>query len=164
MSIGELYDLGSSLLDLLDCSIREYALLLSIWEETLNGTVRKADLLGSINEVLLNLAISELEHLEAIWESRLRGLGVREEVHDLPVREGLLDVVVVEVDYRIAIRPYFPLQSIREDHFLLPVLVNPLDLPIVSNDFFRQFVGFSCFSVILTWEFKVVFVFFGLLT
>ena len=47
---------------------------------------------------------------------------------------GLLDIVVIEVDDSVAVGEDFPLNSIVEDDFLLPVLVHSLNLTIMPDD------------------------------
>lgn len=91
-------------------------------------------LLGSIGEVLLDLIIGKFENLEAVGEGSLCCLSLGKVVDNLLVSVGLLDVVVIEVDDGVAIGEHLPLHSIVEDHFLLPVLVDTLDLPVVADD------------------------------
>ena len=91
------------------------------------------DLFGLIREVFLDLIVAELENLELIWERGLCGLSLSEKVDNLAIRERLLDVLVIEVDDCVAIREGLTLDSIIKDDLFLAVLVDALDLPIVTN-------------------------------
>lgn len=84
--------------------------------------------------MLLDLIVGELEHLQAISVSRLSSLSLSKVVDNLAVWIGLLDVLVVEVNDRIAIRKGFSPDSITEDNFLLAIGEVPLDLTIVAYD------------------------------
>ena len=64
----------------------------------------------------------------------MRCLGLSKVVDDFLVRVGLLDIIIIEVDNRVAIGEYFPLHSIVEDYLLLPVLIDSLDLPVMPDD------------------------------
>ena len=92
------------------------------------------DFLRSVREVLLDLAVGELEHLQAISVCGLRGSRLGEVVDDLAVRIGLLDVAIVEVYDGVAVAERLPTHSIAEDDFLLAVGVRTLHLAIVTHD------------------------------
>jgi hypothetical protein len=51
---------------------------------------------------------------------------------------GLLDIIVIEVDDRVAVGEDFPLYSIVEYNFLFPILINSLDLTIMTYDLFNH--------------------------
>lgn len=97
------------------------------------------DLLGAVGEVLLYLVVSELEDLEPVWEGSLRGLGFGEVVDDALVGVGLFDVAVVKVDNGVAVGEDLALNTVVEDHLLLPVLIDALDLAIVTDDLLHHF-------------------------
>jgi len=54
-------------------------------------------------------------------------------VDNLLVRVCLLNVMIVEVNYGVTIWEDFSLNPIIEYHFLLPVLVDSLDLAVMAN-------------------------------
>ena len=112
----------SILFNLLNCAVRENALLLTIGKETLNCTVWEAYLLRAIREVLLNLVVLKLKDLEAVRESRLRCLGFVEKVDDFASRKGLFYVLILEKDNLVAIRPNLSLHSVRENYLFLSAL------------------------------------------
>ena len=114
------------------------------------------DFFGTVWEVLFDLIIGEFEHLQSVWKRCLSGLCLREVVSHLLVRESLLDVLIVEVDYRVAIREAFSFNSVVENHFLLAILVDPLDLAIMTNNLLHDFRIRCRFTVVLFWEFQTV--------
>lgn len=61
-------------------------------------------------------------------------LCLSEVVDYLLVRVSLLDIIVVEVNYSVTVREHLSLDSVVEDNLLLAVLVDTLDLAIVSDD------------------------------
>ena len=103
--------------------------------------------------MLLDLSVWELEHLQAVRESGLSGLGFSEVIHDFLVWIGLFDVVVVEVDYSVAIREHFSLDSVAEDDFLLPIIINSLDFTIMTNWLLDDFEVLSSLVVVFLGEF-----------
>ena len=102
--------------------------------------------------MLLNLIVAEFEDLQLVRESRLSGLSLSKEVNHLAICKGLLDVLIVEVDNRVAIRERLSLHSIVEYHLLLSVLVDPLDLSIMPNILLDHFLVWHSFVVVLLWE------------
>jgi len=83
--------------------------------------------------VLLHLSVLELKNLQAVWEGRLSSLGFCEVVDDLLGGVRLLDVLVVEEDDGIAVRPALSLDSIRKHNLFLPTRERALSLAISSN-------------------------------
>ena len=83
--------------------------------------------------MLLDLIVAALEHLQLVGERGLSCLRLSEEVHDFTVGEGLLDVLIVEVDDCVAIGERLALDSVVEDDFFLAVLVDALDLTVVAH-------------------------------
>lgn len=83
--------------------------------------------------MFLNLIVAKLEHLELIREGSLRSLRLSKVVAHFAVWEGLLDILIVEVDDCVAIRESLPLDPVVEDDFLLAVLVDALDFSILAN-------------------------------
>lgn len=155
LSIGELDCLDTVFLNALDGTVGEYGFLLAVGEDALDGAIGEYNLFGSIRKMLLYLVVCKLEHLQAIRESGLRGLCLCKVVNDLLIGICLLDVVVVEVDYRIAVEEHFSLHSVVEDHFLFPVLIDTLDLAIMSNDLFDHFHIGGSFVVVLLRELHI---------
>ena len=56
--------------------------------------------------MLLNLSVLELKNLQIISIRGLRSPGLREEIHDLAIWVGLLDILVIEIDHSIPIWEY----------------------------------------------------------
>ena len=110
------------------------------------------DLFGLIREVFLDLIVAELENLELIWERGLCGLSLSEKVDNLAIRERLLDVLVVKVDDCVAIREGLTLDSVVEDDLLLAILVDALDLAIVTDILLNDLLVGMCLVVILLGE------------
>ena len=102
--------------------------------------------------MFLDLVVAELENLELIWERGLCGLGLCEEIDDFTIRERLLDVLVIEVDDCVAIREGLTLDSVVEDDLLLAVLVDALDLAIVTDILLNDLLVGMCLVVILLGE------------
>ena len=53
--------------------------------------------------MLLDLVVTELKDLKFVRECCLRGLGFCEVVYDFSVSKSLLDVLVIEVNNRVAV-------------------------------------------------------------
>lgn len=51
------------------------------------------------------------------------GLGLREVVNDFLVRESLLDISIIEMDNRVAIRESFSSDLVCENYFFLAIHV-----------------------------------------
>lgn len=107
----------------LNGAIREYTFLFPcLGEDALHGAVREANFLGPIGEMLLHLFARKPKHLQAVIESRLRGLRLVEVVYCLlTCRETLLDVSVGEVDDRVAIRPCLFLYAVVEQDLAVAI-------------------------------------------
>ena len=114
------------------------------------------DLLGAIWEVLFNLVVRKLEHLKTIWERCLGCLCLCKVVGHFLVWEGLFDVLVVEVDDRVAIWETLTFDTVVEDDFFLAVLVNSLDFAIMTNDLLNDLGVGSCLCVVFLREFEAV--------
>ena len=84
--------------------------------------------------MLFYLLVSELKHLHSIREGRLCCLGLSKVVHHLLIWISLLYVIVVKVDYGVAVWEDFPLYPVVKDYFFLPIFIQTLDLSIISND------------------------------
>ena len=106
--------------------------------------------------MFLNLIVLELKHLQTIWESRLRGLSISKVVDYSLIRVSLLDVVVVEVHDCVPIREHLSLHPVVEDHLLLAILVQSLNLAIVTDDLLYDFQIRWALVVVLSWELHVV--------
>jgi hypothetical protein len=113
--------------------------------------------------MLLNLIVSEFEHLQAVLECCLGGFCLSEIVSDFLIRIGLFDVLVVEVDDRVAVRECLTLHTVVEDHLFLAILVNPLNFAVVSNDLLHYLGVGQCLTVVLGWELETEVVFFNLI-
>ena len=98
--------------------------------------------------MLFYLLVGELEYLQAVGVGGLRCLGLGEVVHDLLVRESLLDVAVVEVDDRVAVWERLSAYAIAEDHLLLAIQVCSLHFAIVANDLVLH-LRVLCFLVVV---------------
>ena len=106
--------------------------------------------------MFLNLIVLELKHLQTIWESRLRGLSISKVVDYSLIRVSLLDVVVVEVHDCVPIGEHLSLHPVVEDHLLLPILVQSLNLAIVTDDLLYDFQIRWALVVVLCRELHVV--------
>ena len=102
--------------------------------------------------MFFDLIVAELENLELIWERGLCGLSLSEKVDNLAIRERLLDVLVVKVDDCVAIREGLTLDSIIKDDLFLAVLVDALDLAIVTDILLNDLLVGMCLVVILLGE------------
>ena len=123
------------------------------------------NLLRLVREVLLDLIVAELEHLQLVRECGLRGLRLSEVVDHFAIRECLLDVLVVEVDDRVSIRERLSFDSIIEDDLLLSVLVDPLDLAVVAHVLLDHLLVLQGLAVVLLWELEAeVFLLVGVAT
>ena len=84
-------------------AVGEDTLFLAIGEQALDRAVGEADLLRAIREVLLDLVVAKFKNLQFVRECCLRGLGFCEVVYDFSVSKSLLDVLVIEVNNRVAV-------------------------------------------------------------
>jgi len=85
--------------------------------------------------VLLHLVVRKFEDLKAVWEGRLSGLCLIEEVDNPLVWVGLLHVSVFEVHNCVSVQESLSPYSIGKDHLFLPIEVQPLHLAVRSFDF-----------------------------
>ena len=115
-----------SFLNLLNRAVWEDAFFFTIRKETLDGAIWETDLFRPIREVLFDLVILELKNLQAVRESSLSRLRIREEIHNFTSRESLLDILILEENNLVAIWPYFPLDTIGKDYFFFATLVELL--------------------------------------
>lgn len=81
--------------------------------------------------MLLYLIIGEFEHLQPIWECSLGGLSLSEIVYYFLVWEGLLNIVISEVYYRVACGPDLPPHTITKNYFFLAIIIKSLLLTIM---------------------------------
>lgn len=131
LTTWELYNSDTCLLNFLDSAIREDTLFLSIREQTFDCTIWERYLLGAILEMFLYLIIGEFEYLQAIRECSLSGLSLSEVVYYFLVWEGLLNIVISKVYYRVACGPDFPPHTITKDYFFLAIIIKSLLLTIM---------------------------------
>ena len=110
------------------------------------------NLLGAIGEVFLNLLISELEDLKTICIGSLCCFGFSEVVNHSAVRERLLNIFICEEDDQIAIRIGLSAHSIGKDNFLLPGLVDSLDLAVMTHDLLNHLLILACLLVVFIRE------------
>ena len=75
-------------------------------------------------------------------------------VNDFAVGEGLLDILIVEVDDRVPIGERLALHPVVENHFFFAVLVNSLDLSIVAHVLFNNFLILQSLAVVFLRELK----------
>ncbi len=108
--------------------------------------------------MLFNLRVGKLEDLEPIGEGGLCGLSIREVIGYLAIGECLLDIIIVEIYYRIAITPDLSPNSISKNNLFFSVFVDSLDFSIMTDDFFYQFGLFLDLAVILRQELQVILV------
>ena len=113
------------------------------------------DFFGAVREVLFDLVICKFEYLKTISECSLCCPCLGEVVHDSLVSVCLLDVIVIEIHYGVAIWKYFTFDTVVEDYFLLSVLVDSLNLTIVSNYLFDDTGISRCLIVVMRREFHV---------
>ncbi len=85
-------------------------------------------------EVLLNLIVCKFKDLKTIWKGGLGRLSLSKIVNDLLVWVGLFDIMIIEVNDGITIWEYFPLHAIIKNYLLFTVLINSLNLTIVTNN------------------------------
>lgn len=104
--------------------------------------------------MLLNLAVGEFENLESIVKRSLSRFRFRKVVDYFQVREGLLDILIIKVDYGVAIRERFTLDSVVKNHFLLSIGVHSLDFTIASNVLVYHLGAGRGLGVVLSWELK----------
>jgi hypothetical protein len=69
--------------------------------------------------MFLNLLIRKFEDLQTVRISRLRGFCLCEIVDHSLIREGLLDILICEKHYQIAVREGLSSDSISENDFFL---------------------------------------------
>ena len=89
--------------------------------------------------MLLNLIVRELEHLQPIWICRLSSFSLRKVVDYSLVSISLLDIIIVEVYYCISIWEYFSLYPIVKYNLFLAILIDSLNLTIITYDLFNHF-------------------------
>ena len=141
LSAWKLNDPHTRLLYLLDSSIWENAFLLPVGEYTLYCAIRKTYFLSPIRKMFFNLIIWEFKDLEAIRESSLCSFSFIEVVDNLLIRECLFDIVIVEVDYWITIRPYLSFNSIGKYNFFLAIIIEPLNFSIMTFNLIDKLWG-----------------------
>ena len=107
------------------------------------------DFFGFIREMLFDLIVAEFEDLELIRERRLSSLSLSEVVDDLAIREGLLDVLVVEVDDCVSVWERFAFDAVVKNDLFFTVLVDSLDLSVMTNILLDYLLVLKGFAVIL---------------
>ena len=96
--------------------------------------------------MLFYLIVAEFEHLEPIIKRCLRRAGFCEVVNYFLVGECLLDIVVVEVDYSVAVLEGLSAHPVIKYDLFLAGGVNALDLAITADillDYFLRGVRLS---------------------
>lgn len=104
--------------------------------------------------MLFYLIVAEFKHLQPIIKGSLGCPGFCKVVHYFLVGEGLLDIVVVEIDDRVAVLERLPAHSVIKYDFFLAGGVDALNLAIAANVLLDYFLGGVRFSVVFLWEFK----------
>ena len=110
-------------------------------------------LLGLIREMLFDLVVAKFKDLKLVREGSLRRLCLSKEVDDLSVLESLLNILVVEVNYGVAIREGLTFDTVVENDFFLSILIDALNLAIVAHVLFDHFLVSKRLTMILLWEF-----------
>ena len=85
--------------------------------------------------MLLNLIVHEFKYLQTICKGCLCRFCFRKEIYDLTAGERLLDVLILEENYLVTVRPNLSLDSIWEDNFFLAALVELLLLSFGAYHF-----------------------------
>lgn len=114
---------------------------------------------SSIGVVFLDLRIRELEDLEAVRVSCLRGLGLGKIVYDLLVWIGLLDIVVIEIDDRVPVGERLSAHAVAEDDLFLAVEVRSLHFSVVADDLVLHLRILLLLVVILVRELHLIILF-----
>jgi len=99
--------------------------------------------------MLFDLIVAEFEDLELIRERRLSSLSLSEVVDDLAIREGLLDVLVVEVDDCVSVWERFAFDAVVKNDLFFTVLVDSLDLSVMTYILLDYLLVLKGFAVIL---------------
>jgi len=106
--------------------------------------------------VFLNLIVHEFEHLKTVGEGCLRRFGFRKEIDDFTAGERLLNVLILEENNLVTVRPDLSLHSIWEYNLLLAALVELLPLTLGADhlvDLYEAFI--SLIRVVLLREHQV---------
>jgi hypothetical protein len=106
--------------------------------------------------MLFNLLVSKLEDLESIGERALDSLSFSKVVDYFLVSISLFDIIIIEVYNSVSIRKDLPFDSIVEDHLLLAILVNSLDLPVITNHLLNHLRVLRSLAVVLLWELHLI--------
>jgi hypothetical protein len=85
----------------------------------------------------------------------LSGLSFCKVVDYLLIGVSLLDIVVIEIDYCVAIWEYLSFNPIIENDFLLAIFVHSLYLAIVPNYLFNHAHVGCILIVVLLWELHI---------
>jgi len=134
-SVGKDTLLFSVFKNALDCSVRE-----TTHEDEKLNLFYLHNFFCLVREVLFDLVVAEFENLQLVRESCLRRLSLCEVINNFAIRESLLDILIVEVDDSIAIWEGLALNSIVENDFLFTVLVNSLNLSVMSHILLDDFL------------------------
>jgi hypothetical protein len=84
--------------------------------------------------MFLNLLVSKLEYLHAIWKSSLGGLGFGEEVNHFLILVGLFNVTICKVNDCVTVWEGFSSNFVTKHNFFLVILKDSLDFAIISFD------------------------------
>ena len=133
----------------LNCSIREYTLLLPcLGENALHGAVRETNFLGPVGEMLLHLFACKPEHLQAVVESCLCCLRLIEIVDCLlRWRKTLFDVAVGEVNHSVTVRPSLFLYSVVKQNLSVTIWIEHLAFTITSSGTLYLVI----FNIVVVW-------------
>lgn len=105
-------------------------------------------LLCSVGEVFLDLLIRKFEHLKSICVGCLSCLCFSKIVNNAAIGESLLDVLIGEKDYEIAVRVSLPSHTVCEDDFLLAGLVDSLNFAVLANNLLNNLLVLTSLLVI----------------
>ena len=106
--------------------------------------------------MFFNLVVRKLKHLQSIDKSCLGSFCLCKVVCDFLVREGLLNVLIVEVNDGVAVGETFTFHTIIENNLLLSRSIDTLDLAIVANDLLNNLAISWSFTMVFFWVFKTV--------
>ena len=99
--------------------------------------------------MLFNLVVAKFEYLKLVRESRLSCLGLGKIVYNFAARERLLDILIVKVYYGVTICEGLTLDSVVEYHLFLSVLIDSLNLSILSHILLNDFLVRESLVVVL---------------
>lgn len=99
--------------------------------------------------MFLDLLVGKLEDLESVREGGLRRLCLSKVINNFLVGPSLLDILIVEVYYGVAIREAFSLDTVVEDDLLFAVGVYSLNLSVMRDDLVNNSCILGSLAVVL---------------